>query len=393
MTPRARRGRRYDVAFYTPWTGSILSPEKRLPPGGAETQIMLLAQELTLLGLRVAVIAFGKPGELPSRVGGVDIARRAPYRKRGRLLGKLIELVLIWTALWRTPSEVVVYRGVGLDLGLLGLYTRCSRRRLVFSSANIVDFAPAQVLTKRRDRFLYRLGVRCADQIVVQTDEQVELCREAFAREPTVIRSLAPLSEPQEQLAEAFLWVGRLVSYKRPLDYVELARAVPEARFWMVGVPAPLASEQATADAVRSAAADLPNLEMLEPRPRAGIEALMVRAVASVNTADFEGMPNVLLEAWSRGVPALVLRHDPDGVITRYRLGGFANGSLGVLADLAREQWNRRSDRADLARRCRVYIASQHAPDVVARQWRAVIDPSAAATTLHPGPADARCAA
>lgn len=393
MIGRPRRARRYDVAFYTPWVGSILSPQRRLPPGGAETQIMLLARELARLGLRVAIVAFGDRGELPSRVEGVEIVRRPAYRKSGRLVGKLVELALIWRALWQAPSETVVCRGVGLDLGLLGLYTRCSRRRLLFSSANVVDFEPATILTKRRDRLLYLLGIRCADQIVVQTDEQAELCRRAFGKDSTVIRSLAPLAEPQSQTPEAFLWVGRLVSYKRPLDYVALARMVPEARFWMVGVPAPLAAEQATAEAVQSAAAELPNLELLEPRPRAGVEELMERAVASVNTADFEGMPNVLLEAWSRGVPALVLRHDPDGVVMRHGLGGFADGSLTALADLGREQWARRSDRAELAARCRAYIADHHAPDVVAQQWQAVIQPAMAAATPQPSPADARCAA
>jgi glycosyltransferase involved in cell wall biosynthesis len=354
---------------------------------------MLLAQQLAHQGLHVAIIAFGDPGELPSRVEGVDIVRRPAFRKKGRLVGKVIELALIWRALWKAPSETVVYRGAGLDLGLLALYVRCSRRRLVFSSANIVDFHPDQILTKRRDRFLYRLGVRWADQIVVQTDEQVQMCQEAFGTEPMVIRSIAQLGEPQTQEPEAFLWVGRLVSYKRPLDYIALARAVPEARFWMIVVPAPLASEQATAAAVRSAAIDVPNLELLEPRPRTGIEALMDRAVASVNTAEFEGMPNVLLEAWSRGVPALVLRHDPDRVVTRQRLGGFADGSLTTLAALAREQWRVRCDRAELAARCRAYIATHHAAEVVAQQWRAAISRTAAATPPQPSPVDARCAA
>ena len=47
----------------------------------------------------------------------------------------------------------------------------------------------------------------------------------------------------------------------------------------------------------------------------------MCRAVAAVNTSEFEGMPNVLLEAWSRGVPALVLHYDPGGVVRAHRLG------------------------------------------------------------------------
>ena len=75
----------------------------------------------------------------------------------------------------------------------------------------------------------------------------------------------------------------------------------------------------------------------------------MSRAVASVNTADFEGMPNVLLEGWSRGVPALVLRHDPGGVISAYGLGAFAHGSREGLVSLAREQWRTRHAREELS--------------------------------------------
>ena len=95
----------------------------------------------------------------------------------------------------------------------------------------------------------------------------------------------------------------------------------------------------------------------------------MARAVASVNTAEYEGMPNVLLEAWCRGVPALVLSHDPDNVVTRYGLGGFANDSRADFVELAREQWVTRSDRAALAERCRAYVAQHHAPSVIAQQW------------------------
>ena len=95
----------------------------------------------------------------------------------------------------------------------------------------------------------------------------------------------------------------------------------------------------------------------------------MSRAVASVNTADFEGMPNVLLEAWSFGIPPLVRTHDPSGVVTAYRLGGFANGSRERLVELARDQWRSRHDREELALRCRAYLAAHHAPEAVLRGW------------------------
>jgi glycosyltransferase involved in cell wall biosynthesis len=365
------RRERYDVVFYAPFIGDILSTRGRSsPPGGAETQILMLSKSLATRGLRVAIIAFGDPAQLPEHVHGVRIVTRPRYKGGSkRLVGKALEPLHIWYALWRVPSRVVVYRCASLELGLLGLYTRLSRRRLVFSVANVVDFAFNKLASKSYHLLLYRLGVRLADAIVVQTEEQIEMCEATFNRRPFLIKSLSPLAVCTREEPEAFLWVGRLVSYKQPLEYVRLARAVPEARFWMVGVPANDVRERSVEDDVRAAARATPNLELLPPRSHPEVGKLMARAVASVNTALFEGMPNVLLEAWSRGVPALVLHHDPGGVVKEHGLGGFAEGSPERLAELAREQWDSRHDRSELAQCCRAYVAAHHSPDAVASRW------------------------
>jgi glycosyltransferase involved in cell wall biosynthesis len=371
---RSREHARHDVVFYMPWIGSMLSRRAHLPPGGAETQVLMLAKGLVGRGLRVAIIAFGDPDELPAQVAGVDIVPRAQYRKRQRMIGKLVEIVHIWRSLWHTPSSVVVYRGAGLQLGLIALYTRLARRHLIFSSANIIDFDYRKLVPNRRDHFIYRLGTRLADTIVVQTEEQVELCQASFGRRPVLIKSIAPLEADQAQMPEAFLWVGRLVSYKHPLEYIALARALPEAKFWMVGVPIPQHADSELVTAEVIARADgVPNLELLPPRRHEELVSLMDRTVASVNTAEFEGMPNVLLEAWTRGVPALVLTHDPGGVVERYGLGDYAHGSAEQLAVLAREQWRTRGERPEVSQRCRAYIEAFHAPDTVVAGWVGIV--------------------
>lgn len=369
---RRRRRQRSDVVFYTPFIGWILSPGSSTPPGGAETQILKLARALSQRGVSAAIVVYDA-GDLPHEVDGVRIVPRAEHKGNKRFAGKLLEAARIWLALWRTPSPVVVYRCASAELGLIGLYTRVARRRLVFSSASIVDFTPEQLISKRRDLILYRLGVRLADEIVVQTEEQVHLCEKAFGRTPSMIKSLSELATQQGEAAEAFLWVGRLVSYKKPYEYLALAEAMPEAKFWMVGVPAVEASEKVFSDGVISAAAKIENLDLLPPRPQQEVEELMRRAVASVNTADFEGMPNVLLEAWARGVPALALTHDPGGVISEYGLGGFAEGRKESLVSLARDQWRQRGNRASVSERCRRYISSHHAADVIVKCWLEVL--------------------
>jgi glycosyltransferase involved in cell wall biosynthesis/SAM-dependent methyltransferase len=368
--PRAER-RGFDVAFYVPWIGPLLAAGSSSPPGGAETQIYLVARELASRGLRVCLIAFDTPEGLPDRIGDVAIAARDPYRGQSGWRGRVREALSIYRALHAVDADVYVTRAAGPHVGLVCSYARLAGRRSVFSTANVSDFS-MELEVGASNRALYRAGVRMASTIVVQTDEQAQLCLEAFGREAVVIKSLAePAPSPAER-REAFLWVGRLVWYKQPLKVLELARRVPEARFRIVGVPVP-PFERELIEEVERTAAELPNVEMLTPRPREGILELMDEAVAVVNTADFEGMPNIFLEGWARGVPALALSHDPDDVIERFGIGAFAEGSLDRMTEQARELWANRRNGTHMRARCGAYLDANHSPDAVATRWAHVL--------------------
>jgi glycosyltransferase involved in cell wall biosynthesis len=335
-----------------------------------------LARSIARRGHSVAIIAYGEEGELPAQVEAVSIVRRAEYKTRDRLTGKVSEAVNIWRALHRARAEAVITRCAGVQVGLAAIYARVARRRLIFSSAADADFEPSKLLANRRDRALYGLGIRLSHTIVVQSEEQQELCRKAFRRNAVVIKSMAAPAQRQPATApEAFLWLGRVATYKRPIDYIALARALPEAEFWMVAVPGvPGTETHALAKQLAVEVEGVRNLRMLPPRSHDEIGVLLDRAVASVNTSDFEGMPNALLEGWARGVPALVLRHDPGGVVAAHDLGAFAAGAFDAFVQQARQQWATRHDRAPLAARCQSYVAQHHAPDVIAERWVEVIE-------------------
>jgi glycosyltransferase involved in cell wall biosynthesis len=196
------------------------------------------------------------------------------------------------------------------------------------------------------------------------------------------VPSFAESAAPSTSAPEAFFWVGRLDQYKQPLRYVELAESMPDARFWMVarrldpersgGSPG-ASHDTALEQEVYERAARLPNLDLLEQRPHHAAMELVERSVAVVNTGRAEGMPNLFLEAWARGIPVLSYEFDPDSRIAQEGLGVSAGGSPERFRDGARRLWDGRDDRSELAGRVRRYLESTHGVDAVTRRWQDVI--------------------
>jgi glycosyltransferase involved in cell wall biosynthesis len=377
-----------DVAFYAPWIAPLLVPGAVLPTGGAETQLFLLARGLVGAGHRVGLVTVPGDTRLPLSVDDVAVVVQPHVSSRPRLRAASVALGL-GRALMDVRSPVVVQRAAGWTTGAVASVAKLTGARFVYSSASVIDFDYRRLEQRRARAALYDAGIRLADAIVVQSSEQEDLCRERLGREPVLIKSIAEPQPIRTAEPEAFLWVGRPTIYKRPLDYVRLAQAVPEARFRMVVVATgddPLVRE------LRKEADGVTNLEFLTPRPRHELAELIMSTVAVVSTSDYEGMPNVFLEAWARGVPAFAFRHDPDGVIEREQVGSFAGGRFDRLVEQARSLWRRRLDQRELGHRCLGYVQRHHAPQTVIRQWESVLglDGSPSPARAHTGTPRAR---
>jgi glycosyltransferase involved in cell wall biosynthesis len=365
----------HDVLFYVPNVGPLLRPGDALPTGGAETQVVLLARELALRGVRVAVVVHDVG--LPQSVDGLDLIVQRELRSRLPGLRSLEAFARTVVAVVRGCAPVVVQCNASVETGYVGLATRVTGRRFIYSTVNVVDLDFGRIEPSRLKVAGYRAGVRLANEVVSQTAEQVQLVRERFRRDARHVPCVAEPAEPRSRAPEAFLWIGRLAVYKHPEAYLDLAEALPEAQFRMVGVPTGPDGPQ-LAGAVAERAASLPNVELLAPRPRAELAPLYHSAVAVVNTADFEGMPNIFLEGWARGVPALALRHDPDGMIVRDRLGAFADGDPARLAEQARALWAGRANQRELAERCIAHMREHHSLGSVTDGWIDVLGVDAA---------------
>jgi glycosyltransferase involved in cell wall biosynthesis len=366
---------RNDIAIYTTsaFTAGAYDRARGRDDGGAERQMMLLARALAERGHRVAHIVYPPrdPVELPYPV---ELVPRGAYSGKKSIFGPILEVMTIWRAFRAADARVLVVRTASPVVGIAAVYCKLSRRRLIFSSSNVSDFT-LERMSGRVGRSLYRLGLRVAAAIVVQSDEQAALAKEVIGSLRRV-RRIPSFAEPapvtdHRPTGDAFLWFGRLVGYKQPMRYIELAMKIPEARFIMIPVITSAAPEEVAE--LRTAADGVPNLELLDPVPHAELAALIESAVAVVNTSVLEGMPNAFLEAWARGIPVLTLQFDPDEVVRREGLGISAQGSWERFVEGALELWEGRSGRDGLARRLRSYVGETHSMEVVGAQWSELI--------------------
>jgi glycosyltransferase involved in cell wall biosynthesis len=275
----------------------------------------------------------------------------------------------IWRVLARADARAYVVRGSGGYLVAAAAFCRARRRRLIFATSNDLDFDFER--SDRDPRFLraYRRSISSADRVVLQTRQQESLARAALpGLEPVVIPSFSPAAEAADGAPEYFLWADRMVPYKHPERYVELARARPDLKFKMVLSPTSEMPEDLLARVHQEGEA-LPNLELLPGRPREQLLEETRRAAAIVSTSDVEGMPNTFLEAWARGVPVLSLTVDPDDRISEHQIGIVAGGSMERLTEGASKLWHERELRAAMGERARQFVLSTHSPDVVTDRW------------------------
>jgi glycosyltransferase involved in cell wall biosynthesis len=268
----------------------------------------------------------------------------------------------MWSALARADADIYYTSCAGMHVGLLALFCRRHRRRFVFRAASDSDCDPSRLLVRfARDRWLYALGLRRADAILVQSATQAQTLKRNYGLTGRVAGMLVERPAPAAARDIDVLWVGNIRQVKRPDRILALAESVPEMKIHMVGGSLP-GEEALFQEAARTAAARA-NVTFHGRLSYWDTNELYARARLLANTSDVEGFPNSYLQAWIRGVPVVALI-DPDGVIEREGLG-VAAGSAAEMLDAIRRllgdpaAWQAASDR------CRAFTAREYGEDKV----------------------------
>jgi glycosyltransferase involved in cell wall biosynthesis len=354
------------ICFVAPHAWPVLSRDASIQVvGGAEVQMSILARLFAASGYRVSMICLDFGQEDNAVVDGI-VVRRLFSMGEGIPVFRFLHprLTTMWRRLSEVDADIYYYRSAAMWLGVLAEF--CSRhgKRAIYAGASDKDFVPGQggQIRYARDRWLYRRGLARVDAIVAQNAAQRADCKRHYNRDAVVIPSCY---EPPERKAcqekGLVLWVGTIHAGKRPELLLDLAERLPRQRFAMIGGPG---ADRAYFEAVRARAARLSNGEFTGFLPLAQVEPWFDRARVLVNTSVYEGMPNVFLQAWARGVPTIAT---VDVGVPSHRVAS----DVGGLSREVRLLLENPSLWESASRACRKYFERNHSSaQVLARYGR-----------------------
>ena len=301
------------LCFVAPYAWPVLSHDPDIKVvGGAEVQQCILARLFAANGYRVSMISFdyGQPHRIS--VDGVEVYKTFRPEAGIPILRFLHpRLTTMWRVMREVDADVYYQRSSAMWTGVVAEFCRRYGKRSIYAGASDRDFEIGQEqIGLWRDKWLYRRGLARVDRIVVQNPYQLQSCRKNHGRDPILIPSCYQLPETTARSSienDRILWVGTIHGYKRPDLLLDIAERLPQRRFVMIGGPS-VGGERLRAgyyESIRSRASQLPNVEFTGFLPLAQVEPWFDRARVLVSTSVYEGMPNVFLQAWARGVPTV----------------------------------------------------------------------------------------
>ncbi len=365
--------KRLSVCFVAPHAWPVLSRDPRIKVvGGAEVQQATIARLLAASGFRVCMVTldYGQPEG--AVVDGVTVHKAfAPDAGLPVLRFLHPRMSSMLRAMRAADADVYYYRSTSMWAGVMAEFARRRGRRSIYAGASDRDFAPGTGGQVRyaRDRWLFGHALRSVDRIVVQNLQQQAACRALTGRDSIHIPSCYQLpadSRPRRGSGAdgVVLWVGTIQTHKRPELLLELARRLPQRRFVMIGGEMPGHAE--LYKRIREEAAGVPNVEFKGFLPLAEVEPWFDRARVHVTTSRFEGMPNVCLQAWARGVPTVGTldvgaRLDGEPVYPHFE-------DMDAIAAHVDSLFENESTWEQASARCRGYFERTHSPaEVLAR--------------------------
>lgn len=124
-----------------------------------------------------------------------------------------------------------------------------------------------------------------------------------------------PISLWNKKKNNSIIFVGRLDSVKRGWLFCEIAKRLPNHKFYIMG--ASTNADEANKNKILSNYSNLPNLTFLGHLDGTEKEKYLIQSKILVNTSIHEALPVSFLEAFLYGI-TVISNQNPDGLVSKY---------------------------------------------------------------------------
>lgn len=334
--------------------------------GGAEVQVMLLAQEFKRRGIDVVLITSAdRSARVINRKDDLTFVSLC-YPKSSithanpvTFVSSLsLPIIPLWHALDLADCDIYFQRIAEWTTFGVALYSHLNNRKFVFSIAHDDDCKLHTLQRSSFDKILIKFGIKKADVVVAQSYRQRTMLKKNFGIDAEVVPSATILpNDFSPGDGDIILWVGRMVSWKRPHLFLHMAENLPDYRFVMIGGRD--MHEPQLFDDIKSMARDIKNLVFLGHQPYSITMEHFNHAAIYVNTSIEEGFPNTFLHAFRIGRPVISIDVDPDGILCKNGIGVHAKG-FDTAVSYIKELMDNPKERRAMGLRARRYCEQHH---------------------------------
>ena len=285
--------------------------------GGVERQVSIMSKWLAKKNHEISMIIWDDAKNKDMVINGVKIIKIC--NKNDGIKG-LRFIYPRWSSLCRGLSRAdadLYYHNCAEDVtGQIAIWCKIKKRKFIYSIASDMECKKDLPTLNKREKLLYKYGIKNADQIICQTKKQNIMLKKIWNLNSIVLKMPCIglkendyiQKEPPSKNSCKVIWVGRISREKRLELFIEVAKEIKDIQFEIIGQPD---EEENYTKRLIDSVNEIGNLNYFGRATRKQLENIYLNSSILCCTSLYEGFPNTFLEAWSYGLP-VISTIDPD---------------------------------------------------------------------------------
>jgi len=359
------------ICFFNLNAYSLFNPQSSAPIGGSEVQLFNIAKYLSKQDdFKISFVTgdWGQKEEIENHCN-IKVYKSVPLQKG--VSHYLKALFIIWGILKKMEADVFLASSAGVEIGVIALFCKLHNKKFIFRTASSVDCTMEKI---KKLGFLkgiiYKYGLRNANKVIVQNEQGKTDLLKYHKKDSVVIKNIFSDSISNERGKEYVLWVGSGRQVKQPDIFLCLCQEFPQEKFVMI---MPKSGDETLWNDIYQKTKKIENLEFIERVPFDEIQKYFNQAKIFVGTSEYEGFPNVYIQACLGETPIVSLNVNPDDFISKNDLGYFSENNFEKMVSQVKKLINDPDDYLEKSKNAYAYAIANHSTQNIGKKWENLI--------------------